>query len=67
LIGPGSVAVGAASPVFTVARIAPTILSRKAFISASLRPEIDISLAIASCASEILSRLVWASASAMVE
>ena len=66
LIGPGRVEVGAARPVFTVARIAPRILSRWALTSASLLPETDVSLAIASCASEILFFLQCSSTCAIV-
>jgi hypothetical protein len=54
LIGPGSVAEGAASPDFTMFTIAVLILSRKALISASDLPETDTSCAMATWANESL-------------
>jgi hypothetical protein len=55
LIGPGSTSSLKVSPTFTVATMAFMILSRKAFTSASLLPEIVVSLAIMSWAIERLS------------
>ena len=57
-IGPGRTPCGAARPVLTVACIAPRTLSRIASICALSRPEMASSFAYASCASEMLSRLV---------
>ena len=50
LTGPGSTPSGALSPDFTMATIAPVILSTKAYTSSSLLPEIDVSLARMTCA-----------------
>jgi len=46
LIGPGNTPSGALSPDFTIATIAPVILSTNALTSCSLLPEIDVSLAM---------------------
>jgi hypothetical protein len=54
LIGPGSVAGGAARPDLTMLTIAVEILSRNAAISASLLPETATSFAMAISATESL-------------
>src|SRR6187200_3471603 len=67
LIGPGSTSSsGIDSPDFTVATIALMILSRKALISASLLPEIDISLASMILAIVVLLLSAWARSSFIV-
>ena len=53
-MGPGKTPSGALSPDFTMATIAPVILSTNAKISSWLLPEIDISLASMICAIDIL-------------
>jgi hypothetical protein len=66
LIGPGSVLVGAARPAFTIATMAPAILSRNASMSAALRPETASSFALAIPATESPFASAWASSSFIV-
>ena len=67
LIGPGSTSSsGIASPDFTVATIALMILSTKALTSASLLPEIDISLASMILAIVVLLVSAWVRSSFIV-
>ncbi len=55
------------SPVSTMLTMAVVTLSMKALISASVRPETETSLAMATWATESLFRAQWASSSFIVE